>query len=313
MSFLRTMLMIFLVFNLCASCTTSHEASRPSNALNEQLDLNREFVITFPSWVNESQKKNQLLRSIKIYADGALGSRGAALLESYEDKDSRGLVLLDSDIDSYLRKIAMRNCQIQIHAIGDRGNQMVLNAYEKAYKDFPKKDLRWRIEHAQNVIEADRKRFKELNIIASMQPSHAIGDLHFAEDRLGFERLSNAYTWKSFIDDGVVVVGGSDAPVEVGDPIIEFYAAVTRKDLDGYSNEGWNLQQALSREQALAIFTKWPAYAIFKEDKLGTLEIGKLADITIFDQDIMTIPNEDILATKVVMTVVGGKIVYING
>ena len=207
----------------------------------------------------------------------------------------------------------MRNCQIQIHAIGDRGNQMVLNAYEKAYKDFPKKDLRWRIEHAQNVIEADRKRFKDLNIIASMQPSHAIGDLHFAEDRLGFERLSNAYTWKSFIDDGVVVVGGSDAPVEVGDPIIEFYAAVTRKDLDGYSNEGWNLQQALSREQALAIFTKWPAYAIFKEEKLGTLEIGKLADITIFDQDIMTIPNEDILATKVVMTVVGGKIVYING
>ncbi len=251
-------------------------------------------------------------RSIKIYADGALGSRGAALLESYEDKDSRGLVLLDSDIDSYLRKIAMRNCQIQIHAIGDRGNQMVLNAYEKAYKDFPKKDLRWRIEHAQNVIEADRKRFKDLNIIASMQPSHAIGDLHFAEDRLGFERLSNAYTWKSFIDDGVVVVGGSDAPVEVGDPIIEFYAAVTRKDLDGYSNEGWNLQQALSREEALAIFTKWPAYAIFKEEKLGTLEIGKLADITIFDQDIMTIPNEDILATKVVMTVVGGKIVYIN-
>ena len=207
----------------------------------------------------------------------------------------------------------MRNCQIQIHAIGDRGNQMVLNAYEKAYKDFPKKDLRWRIEHAQNVIEADRKRFKDLNIIASMQPSHAIGDLHFAEDRLGFERLSNAYTWKSFIDDGVVVVGGSDAPVEVGDPIIEFYAAVTRKDLDGYSNEGWNLQQALSREEALGIFTKWPAYAIFKEEKLGTLEIGKLADITIFDQDIMTIPNEDILATKVVMTVVGGKIVYING
>ena len=207
----------------------------------------------------------------------------------------------------------MRNCQIQIHAIGDRGNQMVLNAYEKTYKDFPKKDLRWRIEHAQNVIEADRKRFKDLNIIASMQPSHAIGDLHFAEDRLGFERLSNAYTWKSFIDDGVVVVGGSDAPVEVGDPIIEFYAAVTRKDLNGYSNEGWNLQQALSREEALVIFTKWPAYAIFKEDKLGTLEIGKLADITIFNQDIMTIPNEDILATKVVMTVVGGKIVYING
>ena len=277
----------------------------------EKLDLN--FRVHFSLTKNDYLFCKQGQRSIKIYADGALGSRGAALLESYEDKDSRGLVLLDSDIDSYLRKIAMRNCQIQIHAIGDRGNQMVLNAYEKAYKDFPKKDLRWRIEHAQNVIEADRKRFKDLNIIASMQPSHAIGDLHFAEDRLGFERLSNAYTWKSFIDDGVVVVGGSDAPVEVGDPIIEFYAAVTRKDLDGYSNEGWNLQQALSREEALAIFTKWPAYAIFKEDKLGTLEIGKLADITIFDQDIMTIPNEDILATKVVMTVVGGKIVYING
>ena len=277
----------------------------------EKLDLNLRVHYSLA-------KKDYLFckqghRSIKIYADGALGSRGAALLESYKDKDSRGLVLLASDIDSYLRKIAMRNCQIQIHAIGDRGNQMVLNAYEKAYKDFPKKDLRWRIEHAQNVIEADRKRFRDLKIIASMQPSHAIGDLHFAEDRLGLDRLSNAYAWKSFVDDGVVVVGGSDAPVEVGDPIIEFYAAVTRKDLEGYSDEGWNLQQALSREEALAIFTKWPAYAIFKEEQLGTLEIGKLADITIFDQDIMTIPNKDILATKVVMTVVGGKIVYING
>ena len=276
----------------------------------EKLDLNLRVHFSLT-------KKDYLFckrghRSIKIYADGALGSRGAALLESYKDKDSRGLVLLANDIDSYLRKIAMRNCQIQIHAIGDRGNQMVLNAYEKAYKDFPKKDLRWRIEHAQNVIEADRKRFRDLNIIASMQPSHAIGDLHFAEERLGLDRLSNAYAWKSFVDDGVIVVGGSDAPVEVGDPIIEFYAAVTRKDLEGYSDESWNLQQALSREEALAIFTKWPAYAIFKEEQLGTLEIGKLADITIFNQDIMTVPNKDILATKVVMTVVGGKIVYIN-
>ena len=276
----------------------------------EKLDLNLRvhFSLTKKDYLFCKQGH----RSIKIYADGALGSRGAALLESYKDKDSRGLVLLANDIDSYLRKIAMRNCQIQIHAIGDRGNQMVLNAYEKAYKDFPKKDLRWRIEHAQNVIEADRKRFRDLNIIASMQPSHAIGDLHFAEERLGLDRLSNAYAWKSFVDDGVIVVGGSDAPVEVGDPIIEFYAAVTRKDLEGYSDESWNLQQALSREEALAIFTKWPAYAIFKEEQLGTLEIGKLADITIFNQDIMTVPNKDILATKVVMTVVGGKIVYIN-
>ena len=156
---------------------------------------------------------------------------------------------------------------------------------------------------------------KDLNlkIIASMQPSHAIGDLHFAVDRLGIDRLSNAYTWRSFIDNEVVVVGGSDAPVELGDPIIEFYAAVTRKDLDGFFDDGWNLEQALSREDALSIFTKWPAYAIFKEDEQGTLETGKLADITIFDRDIMTIPDNEILKTKVIMTIVGGKIVYENG
>ena len=276
---------------------------------NLDLGLRVHFSLAKDDY-NHCQKGS---RSIKIYADGAIGSRGAALLESYEDKNSKGLILLDQDIDSYLLKIAQKDCQIQVHAIGDRANQIVIDAFETVFNLFPEHDFRWRIEHAQNVIEEDRKRFKTLKIIASMQPSHAIGDLHFAVDRLGIDRLSNAYTWRSFIDKEVVVVGGSDAPVELGDPIIEFYAAVTRKDLDGFFDDGWNLEQALSREDALSIFTKWPAYAIFKEDEQGTLETGKLADITIFDRDIMTIPDNEILKTKVIMTIVGGKIVYENG
>ena len=133
---------------------------------------------------------------------------------------------------------------------------------------------------------------------------------HFAKDRLGLERLDYAYAWKSFIEKGVVIVGGSDAPVEFGDPLQEYYAAVTRKDLTGFYDEGWNLQQALSREEALDIFTKWPAYAIFQEEDLGTIEVGKYADFSVFDKNILTIDNMDILDTKVVMTIINGEVVY---
>ena len=249
-------------------------------------------------------------RSIKIYADGAIGSRGAALFENYEDKDSKGLIIYDqNEVRQLLKNLYERDCQIQIHAIGDRGNSMTLDLYEE-FLEGTNKDLRWRIEHAQNVTEKDQQRFKKYNVIASMQPSHAIGDLHFAKDRLGLERLDYAYAWKSFIEKGVVIVGGSDAPVEFGDPLQEYYAAVTRKDLTGFHDEGWNLQQALSREEALDIFTKWPAYAIFQEEDLGTIEVGKYADFSVFDKNILTIDNMDILDTKVVMTIINGEVVY---
>ena len=214
-----------------------------------------------------------------------------------------------NEVRQLLKNLYELDCQIQIHAIGDRGNSMTLDLYQE-FLEGTDKDLRWRIEHAQNVTEKDQQRFKKYNVIASMQPSHAIGDLHFAKDRLGLERLDYAYAWKSFIEKGVVIVGGSDAPVEFGDPLQEYYAAVTRKDLTGFYDEGWNLQQALSREEALDIFTKWPAYAIFQEEDLGTIEVGKYADFSVFDKNILTIDNMDILDTKVVMTIINGEVVY---
>ncbi len=169
---------------------------------------------------------------------------------------------------------------------------------------------RWRIEHSQNIKPEDQRRFVELSVIPSMQPSHAIGDLHFAVDRLGLERIDNAYAWRNLIDQGLIIAGGTDAPVEIGDPRIEFYAAVTRKDVDGYHGEGWNLHQRLSRLEALKMFTIWPAIASFEENIKGTIEVGKLADFSIFDQDLMSIPELAILESKNILTVVGGRVVY---
>jgi len=143
-----------------------------------------------------------------------------------------------------------------------------------------------------------------------MQPSHAIGDLHFAVDRLGMERINNAYAWRDLIDKGLIIAGGSDAPVEIGDPRIEFYAATSRKDLTGFHEDGWNLDQKVTREEALKMFTIWPAIAAFEEDIRGTLEVGKLADITVFNKDLMTIPEEEIMSAKNILTILDGKIIY---
>jgi len=143
-----------------------------------------------------------------------------------------------------------------------------------------------------------------------MQPSHAIGDLHFAIDRLGLDRINNAYAWRNLINQGLIIAGGTDAPVEIGDPRIEFYAAVTRKDLDGFYDEGWNLDQRLTRFEALKMFTIWPAIASFEEEVKGTIEVGKFADFSIFDKDLMTIPEQIILEAKNILTVVNGKVVF---
>ena len=256
------------------------------------------------------------VRAIKIYADGALGSRGAALLEKYSDYDGNGVfIFLAEDTKPRLSKALSKGIQIGTHAIGDHGNRVVLDWYEEAFAQAKKSNQfidspRWRIEHSQNITPIDQKRFVELEIIPSMQPSHAIGDLHFAVERLGLDRINNAYAWRNLIDQGLIIAGGTDAPVEIGDPRIEFYAAITRKDLDGYHSKGWNLDQKLTRLEALKMFTIWPAIASFEETVKGTIEVGKFADFSIFDQDLMTIPEIEILESKNILTIVGGRVVF---
>ena len=257
------------------------------------------------------------VRTLKLYADGSLGSRSAALLQPYSDKpDTSGfLTIKEEDLQPLLAEALRKGIQIQTHAIGDRGNRFILDQYEKAMSAVPRaewkiKAPRWRIEHSQIVNPADILRFAKLGVIPSMQPSHAIGDLHFAPSRLGIARLAGAYAWQSFIKSGSIVPGGSDAPVERGEPMIEFYAAVARKDMKGFSGEGWHPEEAVTREQALKMFTVWPAYAAFEETLRGSIEIAKLADFTILSADIMKIPEAEILKTHCVMTVIGGEIVY---
>ena len=258
------------------------------------------------------------VRAIKMYADGALGSRGAALLEKYSDYDGKGVfIFLEEETKPRLSKALKKGIQIGTHAIGDHGNRVVLDWYEEAFTNAKKnkkfsESPRWRIEHSQNIKPVDQRRFVELGVIPSMQPSHAIGDLHFAVDRLGLERINDAYAWRNLIDQGLIIAGGTDAPVEIGDPRIEFYAAVARKDVDGYHGEGWNLDQRLSRLEALKMFTIWPAIASFEEDIKGTIEVGKLADFSVFDQDLMNIPELKILESNNILTVVDGRVVYQN-
>ncbi|MFN2477488.1 MAG: amidohydrolase [Chthoniobacterales bacterium] len=255
-------------------------------------------------------------RTIKFYADGALGSRGAALLEKYGDAESSGYLTNPPEkLQPAFEQALRRGIQVQTHAIGDRANRIVLDLYEAAFKAVPPnerkvREPRWRIEHAQILSAADIPRFKKLGVIPSMQPSHAISDLFFAPARLGKERLAGAYAWQSLIKSGAIIPGGSDAPVERGEPMIEFYAAVARKSQDGFTAEGWHPEQALTREQALKMFTAWPAYAAFEEKEKGSIEPGKLADFTVLSADIMKIPEPEILRTRCGMTVIGGEIVY---
>jgi predicted amidohydrolase YtcJ len=260
------------------------------------------------------------VRGIKAYMDGALGSRGAALLEPYSDAPTTsGFFTTKEDALLPMFIEALRQgIQVETHAIGDRGNRTILDLYEKAFKAVPTeqrkvREPRWRVEHAQIVDPVDIPRFAKLGVIPSMQPSHAIGDLFFAPARLGIKRLEGAYAWQSFIRSGSIVPGGSDAPVERGEPMIEFYAAIARKDQKGYSGEGWHPEQAVSREQALKMFTIWAAYAAFEEKLKGSIEVGKLADMTVLSADIMKIPALEILKTRCLKTVIGGDVAYESG
>ena len=256
-------------------------------------------------------------RTIKVVFDGALGSRGAALLKPYSDSpDTSGyLTEKPEELKPMFEEALRRGIQVETHAIGDRANRIILDLYEQAFKavspDQRKiRDPRWRVEHAQIVDPADIPRFAELGVIPSMQSSHAISDLFFAPARLGMDRLDGAYAWQSFLKSGAIICGGSDAPVERGEPMIEFYAAVARKSVKGESGEGWHPEQAVSREQALKMFTIWPAYAAFEEKDKGSIEVGELADFTMLSQDIMKIPEPEILKTRCVMTIIGGEIVF---
>ncbi|MFY7850275.1 MAG: amidohydrolase [Brevundimonas sp.] len=259
-----------------------------------------------------------ITRAVKFYADGALGSRGAALHQPYSDApETSGLMQVTREQQVPLYEQALRSgIQLATHAIGDRGNTEVAEWYAEALRNVPPserpngEDVRWRIEHAQILRPSDYRWFHELPIIASMQPSHAIGDFHFAPARLGEARLDGAYAWHSLVDRGVIVVGGSDAPVERGDPLIEFYAAVARRDLEGFQGPDWRPQEAVDRATALKMFTLWPAYASFREDELGTIEFGKRADFTVFNIDLMTVPEADIPRGRAVLTVVDGQIVH---
>jgi hypothetical protein len=255
-------------------------------------------------------------RTIKVVFDGSLGSRSAALLEPYSDANSSGFFTAkESDLRPMFREALRRGIQVETHAIGDRANRTILDLYEEAFKAVPPaerkvKEPRWRVEHAQILTAADIPRFAKLGVIPSMQPSHAISDLFFAPRRLGEKRLAGAYAWQSLLKSGAIIAAGSDAPVEKGEPMIEFYAAVARKGTNGFTGPGWHPEQAVTREQALKMLTRWPAYAAFQENDKGSIEPGKLADLTILSDDIMKIPEPDILRTHCLMTVIGGEIVF---
>jgi predicted amidohydrolase YtcJ len=252
------------------------------------------------------------IRGIKMSIDGALGSRGAALLEPYaDDPDNRGVMrLTEEEIYETILRGLEAGFQTAIHAIGDRANRVVLDAMEKALAETQVEDARLRIEHAQILHPDDVPRFAELGIIPSMQPTHCTTDMHWIADRVGEERSRYAYAWRTLLDSGVRIPGGSDAPVESVQPLLGIYAAVTRQDRQGWPEGGWHPGERVSREQALRMFTIDAAYAAFEEDIKGSLTPGKLADIVVLSKDIMTIPALEILETKVLMTILGGKIVF---
>jgi len=275
------------------------------------------------------------VRAIKLYVDGALGSRGAALLEPYsDDPGNRGLTVTDErSLKQAVDEALNSGFQVCTHAIGDRGNNIILNVYESALKQHPAGDYRLRVEHAQVVALNDIPRFKQLGVIPSMQPTHCTSDMYWAEARLGPSRVLGAYAWRSFLNTGVIIPGGSDFPIENPNPILGIYAAITRQDIHGRPRNaedikayfqlsqsglrdsaafenGWYASQKMTREEALRAYTNWAAFAAFQETMLGSLEKGKLADFVVLSKDIMKIEASEIPGTNVERTYLGGKMVY---
>jgi predicted amidohydrolase YtcJ len=255
-----------------------------------------------------------VVRALKVYADGALGSRGAALLEPYTDEPtSTGLLVTPPD-EVYAQTLAAAKAgfQVGIHAIGDRANRYAMDVFERVQREVPgARDLRMRIEHAQILDAAEIPRFARLGVIASMQPTHATSDMPWAAARIGEARVEEgAYVWRKLLDAGAVIASGSDFPVEDTNPLLGFYAAITRQDAEGTPAGGWTPRQRMTREEALASFTKQAAFAAHAETVTGSIESGKLADLVVLSRDIMRVQPREILTTTVQMTIVGGEIVY---
>jgi len=249
------------------------------------------------------------VRSVKLLADGALGSRGAALLAPYSDKpDQRGLLFVsDAEMAAKIQTALKAGYQVNVHAIGDAANRQVLDGFEAAYKAVGGRELRNRIEHAQIVAPSDIPRFKQLDLIASMQQTHATSDMNMAEDRIGAERLKGAYAWHTFLKQGTRIAGGSDFPVESDNPFFGLHAAVTRTDHEGRPAGGWHPEQAMTLIEAFRSFTLDAAYAQHQEKTVGSLEPGKWADFILIDRDLFEIPPGDIWKIKVEQTWVGGR------
>jgi predicted amidohydrolase YtcJ len=314
--------------------TTFHDAG----AGDEQIELYKEFLregkLKVRLWVMLNGGDSTLLekyykigpvtglgnkfltiRAIKLFADGALGSRGAWLLESYADRPGHfgHATIPPEKIFQVACQALMFGFQVCTHAIGDRANQEVLNQYQRAFEFLPEKagDHRFRIEHAQHLSLTDIPRFSELGVIASMQAIHLSSDRPWAIDRLGQQRINEgAYVWQKLIKSGAIMVNGTDVPVEPINPIECFYAAVTRKTLTGYPPDGFEPEQRLTRKQALQSYTILSAYAGFEENIKGSIEVGKLADFTVLSQDILKIPENQILNTTVDYTILDGKVAY---
>lgn len=252
------------------------------------------------------------IRALKLYADGALGSRGAALLAPYSDEPGNSglLVSRPEHIEAWAELGLRRGFQVNVHAIGDRGNRIVLDAFDSALRKFPRADHRFRIEHAQVLSPQDIPRFARLGVIPSMQATHQTSDMRWAEARVGAQRIRGAYAWRSLLKTGVVIPNGTDFPVEEVNPLLTFHAAVTRQDPTNWPAGGWYPEQKMTREEALQSMTIWPAYAGFQESMLGSLTPGKYADFVVLDRDIMQVPDTQILSTRVISTWIGGKRVY---
>jgi len=252
------------------------------------------------------------MHSVKLYIDGALGSRGAALLVDYSDDSANsGLLFMPpKELEGMVDKAMGCGFQVGIHAIGDRGNRVALDALEASILKHPDNPGRHRIEHAQVLTATDLPRFAQLGVIAAMQPTHATSDMYWAEERLGSERVQYAYAWRSLLDSGARLALGSDFPVEQVNPMLGIYAAVTRQDIKGWPEGGWYPQEALSREEAVRGFTLDAAYAGFMEKNVGSLEPGKRADFIVLDRDIMKVDASEIPSIKVLQTWLDGALVW---
>jgi predicted amidohydrolase YtcJ len=295
------------VIDLVDSLQQAGEMSLRIYAMITKDKLNLEYYLN--KGIVKTDRLN--VRSVKIWADGALGSRGAAMIDEYSDQAGQhGAMITDeAELDSLAKIIANAGYQMNTHAIGDSANISVLRVYTEILKN--EEDPRWRVEHAQIVTTSDFSYFSN-KILPSIQPTHATSDMYWAEDRVGSERIKGAYSYKTLLEKSGLVALGTDFPVERVNPMYTFYAAVARKDLENYPEEGYRIKEGLTREETLKGMTIWAAYSNFEEDEKGSIEIGKFADFTVLEKDIMTIPEDEIPSVKVSATFINGEMVYTN-